>query len=55
MNLTADEWHGMTEVLFDELFQGSPVKRTKYEGLKRNLRYLSSEEGPQRRGGAEEV
>lgn len=40
MALTADQWHGMTEVLFDELFQGSPVKRTKYEGLKRNLRYL---------------
>ncbi|MEO7080596.1 MAG: tRNA epoxyqueuosine(34) reductase QueG, partial [Flavobacteriales bacterium] len=53
MALTADEWHGMTEVLFDELFQGSPVKRTKYEGLKRNLRYLR-EEGTQRGRGAEE-
>jgi len=41
MELSAEEWHGMTEVLFDELFQGSPVKRTKYEGLKRNLRYLN--------------
>lgn len=41
MALTKDEWHGMTEVLFDELFQGSPVKRTKYEGLMRNLRYLN--------------
>lgn len=40
MRLTAEEWHGMTEVLFDELFEGSPVKRAKYEGLKRNLRYL---------------
>lgn len=40
MALTKDAWHGMTEVLFEELFQGSPVKRTKYEGLKRNLRYL---------------
>lgn len=42
MALSAEEWHGMTEVLFDELFQGSPVKRTKYEGLKRNLRYIRS-------------
>lgn len=41
MALTKDEWHGMTEVLFDELFQGSPVKRTKYEGLMRNLQYLN--------------
>lgn len=43
MALTKDEWHGMTEVVFDELFQGSPVKRTKYEGLMRNLRYLEAE------------
>ncbi len=45
MDLSADDWHGMTELLFEELFQGSPVKRTKYEGLKRNLRYLSGEGG----------
>ncbi|MEO8734477.1 MAG: tRNA epoxyqueuosine(34) reductase QueG [Flavobacteriales bacterium] len=41
MELSADDWHGMTELLFEELFQGSPVKRTKYEGLKRTLRYLN--------------
>ncbi|HEY0976508.1 MAG TPA: tRNA epoxyqueuosine(34) reductase QueG [Flavobacteriales bacterium] len=40
MALTADEWHGMTEVVFDRLFEGSAVKRTKYEGLKRNLLFL---------------
>lgn len=40
MGLTKDEWHGMTEVVFDRLFEGSPVKRTKYEGLNRNLRFL---------------
>lgn len=40
MGLTADAWHGMTEVRFDELFAGSPVKRTKYTGLMRNLEYL---------------
>ena len=40
MELTADEWHGMTETRFEELFNGSPVKRTKYAGLMRNLRYL---------------
>ncbi len=38
--LSADEWKGMTEVVFDQLFEGSPVKRTKYEGLKRNIRFL---------------
>ena len=40
MGLTADEWHGMTEVVFDPLFEGSAVKRTKYTGLKRNLGFL---------------
>ena len=40
MELSAEEWNGMTEVRFDEIFFGSPVKRTKYAGLMRNLKYL---------------
>ena len=40
MGLSSEEWHGMTEVLFEELFARSAVKRTKFEGLKRNLRFL---------------
>lgn len=40
MALTKDEWHGMTEVVFERLFEGSAVKRTKYTGLKRNLGFL---------------
>lgn len=40
MGLTAVEWHGMTEVVFDRLFEGSAVKRTRYQGLKRNLKFL---------------
>lgn len=40
MGLSADEWQGMTEVVFDRLFEGSAVKRTKYTGLKRNLGFL---------------
>ncbi|MBL7953033.1 MAG: tRNA epoxyqueuosine(34) reductase QueG [Flavobacteriales bacterium] len=40
MGMSRDEWHGMTEVVFERLFEGSAVKRTKYEGLKRNLRFL---------------
>jgi len=34
------EWQEITEDVFNELFQKSAVKRTKYEGLKRNLRFL---------------
>lgn len=40
MGLSHDEWHGMTEVLFEELFHASAVKRTKFSGLKRNLAFL---------------
>jgi epoxyqueuosine reductase len=47
MGLSADEWHGMTELVFDRLFEGSAVKRTKYTGLRRNLDFL--------RGGASAV
>jgi epoxyqueuosine reductase len=41
MGLSKDEWHHMTEVVFDRLFEGSAVKRTKYGGLKRNLRAIT--------------
>ena len=40
MALSPDEWHGMTEVLFEELFHASAVKRTKFNGMKRNLDFL---------------
>lgn len=40
LGLSKEEWHGMTEVVFERLFEGSAVKRTKYTGLQRNLRYL---------------
>jgi len=39
------EWMEITEELFDGLFEGSAVRRTKYEGLKRNLEFLSQSEG----------
>jgi epoxyqueuosine reductase len=45
MGLTADEWHGLTEVVFDRLFEGSAVKRTKYTGMRRNLDFLRRVDG----------
>lgn len=41
MGLSANAWNGMTEVVFDRLFEGSAVKRTKYGGLQRNVRFLN--------------
>ena len=40
--MDAPEWEDITESLFSELFSKSAVKRTKYEGLKRNIRFLKS-------------
>jgi epoxyqueuosine reductase len=44
LNLTADEWHGMTEVVYERLFEGSAVKRAKFSGLQRTLRFLRDED-----------
>jgi len=46
MALTADEWLGMTEVVYDRLFQGSAVKRTRFEGLRRTMRFLRTSGEP---------
>jgi len=40
LNLTKKEWLELTEDVFEKLFTGSAVKRTKFEGLKRNIRFL---------------
>lgn len=42
LNMSKTSWEEITEELFNELFQGSPVKRTKYAGLKRNIEFLKS-------------
>ena len=40
MNLRKSDWDNMDKLLFNELFRNSAVKRTRFEGLKRNLRFL---------------
>jgi len=40
VSLSRKDWAEMTEAQFDEWFFGTPVKRTKYEGLKRNIEFL---------------
>ena len=42
MNMKKEDWIELTEDLFAELFRKSAVKRTKYAGLLRNIRFLSS-------------
>jgi len=42
LKITKPEWEKLTEERFSEIFKNSPVKRTGYKGLKRNIRFLSS-------------
>lgn len=39
-NMKADEWHEITSEVFDHLFHDSPVLRTGFNGLKRNLNFI---------------
>ncbi len=43
MNLSREEWNEMDKSTFNELFRNSAVKRTRFEGLKRNLRFLEED------------
>lgn len=40
LEMTRDDWHEMDEDRFNDLFKDSAVKRSKYEGIRRNLNYL---------------
>ncbi|MGX5690659.1 tRNA epoxyqueuosine(34) reductase QueG [Arcticibacter tournemirensis] len=40
LDMNRTEWEEITEDIFQQLFKGSPVKRTKFSGLKRNIEFL---------------
>ena len=40
LTMTKEDWQNMTQSTFNSLFEGSAVKRTKYEGLSRNIKFL---------------
>lgn len=40
LNFTKKDWEDLTEESFKEIFKNSPIKRTRFEGIKRNLRFL---------------
>lgn len=39
-NYRKEDWHELSQDLFSEIFRKSPVKRTKFSGLKRNINFL---------------
>src|SRR5690606_37773847 len=40
LKMSASDWEEITEDVFKQLFKGSPIKRTKFTGLKRNIELL---------------
>lgn len=40
LNYTKEEWNEMTEETFKKIFKKSPLKRAKYQGIQRNLKFL---------------
>jgi len=42
LNLTTADWEALTEESFKSIFKHSPLKRAKFEGIKRNLNFIRS-------------
>jgi len=40
LNLSTRDWENLTEQQFREVFRHSPLKRSKYSGIRRNLRFI---------------
>jgi epoxyqueuosine reductase len=42
LNFTTSDWEDLTEESFKLIFKDSPLKRSKYAGIKRNLKFISN-------------
>ena len=42
LNLTKKDWKDLNQDTFNKVFKKSAVKRTKYEGLKRNIKLINT-------------
>ncbi|GEP88559.1 epoxyqueuosine reductase [Chitinophaga terrae (ex Kim and Jung 2007)] len=45
LNFSTSDWEEMTEETFKEVFRRSPLKRSKYAGIRRNLRFWKMNRG----------
>jgi len=45
VQLSQDDWKGMEQEAFEDLFVGSPIKRTGFKGIKRNISSLQIDSG----------
>lgn len=44
LNLSTGDWEALSEEAYKKIFKDSPLKRSKYAGIKRNLRFLQAEQ-----------
>ncbi len=44
LNFSTKQWEELTEESFKTIFRNSPLKRAKFEGIKRNLKFLGENE-----------
>ena len=44
LNFTTKDWEELTEDSFKKIFRNSPVKRSKFQGIKRNIRFLAADD-----------
>ncbi|MES1225607.1 MAG: tRNA epoxyqueuosine(34) reductase QueG, partial [Bacteroidota bacterium] len=42
LHFTKNDWEELTEESFKIIFKNSPLKRSKFNGIKRNLKFLQS-------------
>lgn len=42
LNFTTSDWEELTEESFKSIFKNSPLKRTKFDGIKRNLKFITN-------------
>lgn len=42
LNLSTKQWEEMSEATFNEIFKYSPLKRTKWKGIQRNLKFIKN-------------
>ena len=40
LNFSSNDWEALTEESFKQVFKHSPIKRSKYAGIKRNLQFI---------------
>ena len=41
LNFTTNDWEELTEEAFKVIFKNSPLKRSRYEGIRRNLKFIT--------------